>query len=103
VIPLFYGGFVVAAVALLIATIPRTPPSGRLSLIVIAFCGLFYEKGCFATAEKFGSATGSGGPNYDIDRLLFYFFLVAAVWGFLIMFFTARKMKREWERNRRRK
>jgi hypothetical protein len=85
----FFGGFVVAFVCLLIATIlavfARSLRILKWFCLVLAFCGLIYEGGCFAAASDFGRATGGGGDDGTLSNIIGVVFLIAIVWSVVIL------------------
>jgi hypothetical protein len=96
----FYGGFVVAFVCLFIATIlaafARSFRILKWFCIVLAFCGLIYEGGCFAAASSFGRATGGGGDDGTLSNIVGGAFLIAIVWSAVILSFSlVRRFKQD--------
>lgn len=89
----FFGGFVIAFIGLFIATILAifSKPSRllRVFCIVVAFCGLIYEGGCFATASSFGRATGGGGVNETLNNFLGGAAIIAIIWSVVIISFSS--------------
>ncbi len=85
----FCGGFFVAFVFLLIATIialsARSHYVLRSFCLVLAFCGLIYEGGCFAVASDIGKATGGGGDNGKMNNIIGASFVIAIVWSGVIL------------------
>jgi hypothetical protein len=89
----FFGGFTVAFICLLIATILAVlgKPSRILKrfCFVLAFCGLVYEGGCFAIASSFNRAFGGGAGNDKMNNILGFAFLIGMVWSVVIISITS--------------
>ncbi len=87
----FYGGFVVAAGLLLLATLVRLSHGLREWCVVGAFCGPVYEAGCSTAASAFGRPTGNGGGDNTMDRIVAVAFVPALIWCILIALRWRRK------------
>jgi hypothetical protein len=86
---LFYGGFVATFACLLLATFIRHSNGARIVCFIVAFCGLIYEGGCFATANGVGKAFG-GGDDREMQIIFGYIelaFVVAVLWIILLVVF----------------
>jgi hypothetical protein len=90
---LFFGGFVVTFVSLLIATVARSTRGLKWFYLVLAFCGLIYEGGCFAFASGFGKAMGGGGDDDTLSAIIAIAFLVAIIWTILIFLWASADKK----------
>ena len=91
---LFFGGFIVAFVCLVYATIARDVRPLRWLLIIAAFCGLIYEGGCLTIAAGIGRATsGNSSGEQVVNTIMAIAFLVAIIWSLLLAFHTATRRK----------
>jgi len=86
------GGFVVAFVCLLCATLGRKIPIFRSLCLVGAFCGLLYEAGCLKMAGEIGTATsGDSKGEQMLNLIVGVAFCIAVVWSLVLIISTKKK------------
>ena len=85
-----FGGFVVAFVCLLYATILRSIRPMKWICLVGAFCGLAYEGLIFTALSGIGRATGGGDDGSTIPAIGF---LIGIIWTILLFIRTSAEKK----------
>lgn len=83
-----YGGFISAFCFLTFASFFRDSNLVRCALLFLTFLALLFQGGCFMVLGGIGTATG--GSDIGADKMMIPVvlgFLVAFVWGILLLIF----------------
>jgi hypothetical protein len=87
-----YGGFISAFCFLTVASFFRDSNLIRCALLFLTFLALLFQGGCFMVLGGIGTATG--GSDIGAEKMMIPVvlgFLVAFVWGFLLLIFLPAK------------
>jgi hypothetical protein len=92
VVLFLYGGFISAFCFLTFASFFRASNLVRCALLFLTFLALCFQGGCFMVLGGIGTATG--GSDTGADKMMIPVglgFLVAFVWGLLLLIFLPAK------------